>query len=74
MGSFAGSYVVGYLNGFKSIHIQFLDIHIPGLGASYLFMAASLFLSAMLTIVAVKSSGKLHDQTADKQKLADQRA
>ena len=58
LGSFAGSYLVGYLNGFKSIHIKFLDVSITGLGASYIFMSASLFLSAILTIIAVKGSDK----------------
>jgi len=43
LGSFAGSYLVGYLNG--ATH---------GFGASYIFMAGSLFLSAILTMVAVK--------------------
>jgi sugar phosphate permease len=61
LGSFAGSYLVGYLNGSTG-----------GFGASYIFMAGSLFLSAILTIIDVKSSGKLHDRTADKQKLAGQ--
>jgi sugar phosphate permease len=43
LGSFLGAYVVGYLNGTTG-----------GFGASYIFMAGSLFLSAMLTIVALK--------------------
>src|SRR5665213_3456918 len=43
LGSFVGSYVVGYLNGTTG-----------GFGASYIFMAGSLFLSAMITLVAVK--------------------
>lgn len=47
LGSFAGSYIVGYLNG-----------NTGSFSASYIFMAGSLFLSAMVTIVAVKSSGK----------------
>jgi sugar phosphate permease len=47
LGSFAGSYFVGYLNGVTG-----------GFGASYIFMAGSLFISAMLTIVAVKESRK----------------
>ncbi|SFB20304.1 MULTISPECIES: MFS transporter [unclassified Bacillus (in: firmicutes)] len=45
LGSFAGSYVVGYLNGTTG-----------GFGASYIFMAGSLLLSAILTLVAVKGS------------------
>jgi sugar phosphate permease len=46
LGSFAGSYLVGYLNGSTG-----------GFGASYIFMAGSLFISALLTIAAVKGSG-----------------
>ena len=45
LGSFAGSYIVGYLNGTTG-----------GFGASYIFMAGSLFLSAVLTIAAIKGS------------------
>jgi sugar phosphate permease len=45
LGSFAGSYIVGYLKGATG-----------GFGASYIFMAGSLFLSAMLTLVAIRSS------------------
>ena len=45
LGSFAGAYIVGYLNGTTG-----------GFGASYIFMAGSLFISALLTIVAIKSS------------------
>jgi sugar phosphate permease len=47
LGSFAGSYFVGYLNGSTG-----------GFGASYLFMAGSLFLSAVLTIWATSSRKK----------------
>jgi len=47
LGSFAGSYVVGYLNGSTG-----------GFGASYIFMAGSLFLSAIITMIAVKGSNK----------------
>ncbi len=43
LGSFAGSYIVGFLNGSTG-----------GFGASYIFMAGSLFLAAILTIVATK--------------------
>jgi sugar phosphate permease len=43
LGSFVGAYIVGYLNGSTG-----------GFGASYIFMAGSLFISAILTIVAVK--------------------
>lgn len=46
LGSFAGSYIVGYLNGATG-----------GFGASYMFMAGSLFLSSLLTLIAVKGSG-----------------
>jgi len=42
LGSFVGAYIVGYLNGATG-----------KFGPSYLFMSASLFLSAMLTIAAV---------------------
>jgi sugar phosphate permease len=51
LGSFAGSYIVGYLNGATG-----------GFGASYIFMAGSLFLSALLTMAAVKGSGTTHQQ------------
>ena len=44
LGSFAGSYFVGYLNGTTG-----------GFGASYIFMAGSLLLSAIITMVAVKN-------------------
>lgn len=50
LGSFAGAYIVGYLNGTTG-----------GFGASYIFMAGSLFISALLTIVAIKSS-KVNEQ------------
>jgi len=46
LGSFAGSYLVGYLNGSTG-----------GFGASYIFMAGSLLIAAALTIVAVKDPG-----------------
>jgi sugar phosphate permease len=45
LGSFVGAYIVGYLNGITG-----------GFGASYIFMAGSLFLSAILTVIAVKNS------------------
>ncbi|WP_439487756.1 MFS transporter [Algoriphagus sp.] len=45
LGSFAGSYIVGYLNGSTQ-----------GFGASYLFMAACLLLSALLTMLAIKNT------------------
>jgi sugar phosphate permease len=43
LGSFAGSYLVGYLNGTTG-----------GFGASYIFMAGSVLLSAIITMIAVK--------------------
>jgi sugar phosphate permease len=43
LGSFAGAYLVGYLNGTTG-----------GFGASYIFMAGSLLISAILTVIAVK--------------------
>lgn len=45
LGSFVGAYIVGYLNGSTG-----------GFGASYIFMAGSLLLSAVLTIIAVKKA------------------
>jgi len=45
LGSFAGSYIVGYLNGRSG-----------GFGGSYVFMAGSLSLSAFLTIMALKTT------------------
>jgi len=45
LGSFAGAYLVGYLNGISG-----------GFGASYIFMAGSLFLSAILTLVVLKDN------------------
>jgi len=44
LGSFAGSYLVGYLNGTTG-----------GFGASYIFMAGSVLLSAVITVIAVKN-------------------
>ncbi len=43
LGSFAGSYLVGYLNGTTK-----------GFGASYLFMAGSLFLSALIAVKIIR--------------------
>ena len=43
LGSFLGAYIVGYLNGTTG-----------GFGASYIFMAGSLFISAVLTMIAIK--------------------
>lgn len=47
LGSFAGSYVVGYLNGSTG-----------GFSASYIFMSGALFFSAIITMIAVKGSNK----------------
>jgi len=44
LGSFAGAYLVGYLNGVTQ-----------GFGTSYLFMSFSLSLSALLTIVGIRT-------------------
>ena len=49
LGSFIGAYIVGYLNGSTG-----------GFGASYIFMAGSLFISAILTIIALKSNTSKH--------------
>lgn len=45
LGSFLGAYIVGYLNGATG-----------GFGASYIFMAGSLLLSAILTMIAIKEN------------------
>ena len=57
LGSFAGSYLVGYLNGVTG-----------SFGASYIFMAGSLLISAILTILAVKESS-LKTKTMQQQKI-----
>ena len=54
LGSFAGSYLVGYLNGTTG-----------GFGASYIFMSGSLFLSAIITMLAVK-----HNRTSQTKQIA----
>ena len=51
LGSFAGSYLVGYLNGSTG-----------GFSASYIFMAGSLLLSAIITLFAVKGPGIIAKQ------------
>ena len=51
LGSFAGSYFVGYLNGTTG-----------GFSASYIFMSGSLFLSAILTMVAVNNRNTIRKQ------------
>lgn len=45
LGSFAGAFLVGYLNGTTG-----------GFGASYIFMAGSLLVSSILTVIAVKDA------------------
>ena len=45
LGSFAGAYLVGYLNGATG-----------GFGASYIFMAGSLLIAAILTVVALREA------------------
>jgi sugar phosphate permease len=54
LGSFVGAYIVGYLNGSTG-----------GFGASYIFMAGSLFLSAILTIWAVNAAKKDSSKPTD---------
>ena len=51
LGSFAGSYIVGYLNGTTG-----------GFSASFIFMAGSLFLSALITLVAVKGAERASNE------------
>jgi len=48
LGSFAGSYLVGYLNGTTG-----------GFGASYLFMSGSLLISAIITLAVLQSPGNI---------------
>jgi len=55
LGSFAGSYLVGYLNGATG-----------GFGASYVFMAGSVLLSAIITMVAVKNRSAIQKQPLSK--------
>jgi sugar phosphate permease len=54
LGSFVGAYIVGYLNSSTG-----------GFGASYIFMAGSLFLSAILTIWAVQAAKKDSSKPVD---------
>jgi sugar phosphate permease len=54
LGSFAGSYFVGYLNGITG-----------GFGASYIFMAASLLVSAILTVIALNGSSSKMSRTTE---------
>lgn len=48
LGSFVGAYIVGYLNGATG-----------GFGASYIFMAGSLLIAAILTIIAVRPAKEI---------------
>ncbi|SOD81850.1 MFS transporter [Spirosoma fluviale] len=48
LGSFIGSYIVGYLNGSTG-----------GFGSSYLFMAGSLLLSAVITLIALNKPASI---------------
>jgi cyanate permease len=48
LGSFAGSYIVGYLNASTG-----------GFSASYIFMAGSLLISAIITMFAVKDTKRV---------------
>jgi len=54
LGSFVGAYIVGYLNSATG-----------GFGASYIFMAGSLFLSAILTVWAVNVAKKDSSKPSD---------
>lgn len=54
LGSFLGAYLVGYLNGATG-----------GFDTSYIFMSGSLFISALLTIVAVRRERTVHVTNAD---------
>jgi sugar phosphate permease len=56
LGSFAGSYLVGYLNG-----------QTGGFSASYIFMAGSLFLSAIITMIALDGTGRTKDKLNEEQ-------
>jgi sugar phosphate permease len=54
LGSFAGSYLVGYLNGSTG-----------GFGASYIFMSGALFLSAIITLIAVKGTSETSKENVE---------
>jgi MFS family permease len=54
LGSFVGAYIVGYLNGLTG-----------GFGVSYIFVSGSLFLSAILTIVAIKGTKSGHNEKVE---------
>jgi sugar phosphate permease len=55
LGSFVGSYIVGYLKGSTG-----------NFDASYIFMAGSLLLSAVITVIAVKDKSVIQKQTVQK--------
>ncbi|MDQ6814159.1 MAG: MFS transporter [Bacteroidota bacterium] len=59
LGSFAGSYLVGYLNG-----------RTGGFSASYIFMSGALFLSAIITILAVKGSNESVENTTEEKNIS----
>lgn len=52
LGSFIGSYIVGYLNGVTG-----------GFGPSYIFMACALFGAAMLTLIAIRKKDSVRPLT-----------
>ena len=58
LGSFVGAYIVGYLNGKTG-----------SFSASYVFMAGSLLLSSIVTILAVKGRGVAQKQELSKTML-----
>jgi sugar phosphate permease len=58
LGGFAGSFLVGFLNGIETIRITD-SFSIPGSGAAYLFLAGSLFTASMLTVIALKNTKKV---------------
>jgi sugar phosphate permease len=60
LGSFAGAYLVGRLNADTG-----------GYGASYIFMSAALFLSAILTMIAVRKVKHTDPVTIETQGSAD---
>ena len=59
LGSFAGAYLVGYLND-----------HTHSFSASYIFMAGSLFLSAIITMVAVKGKNNIAKSNLEEEKIS----
>ncbi|MGI8634095.1 MAG: MFS transporter [Segetibacter sp.] len=59
LGSFAGAYLVGYLNGSTG-----------GFGASYIFMSGALFLSAIITMIAVRGSDETSPKIFAEKKVA----